>query len=268
MAITGKNRIELRLEEKLFKRVMDVTSARGVCSTDAARTLESAKFALRSSEAKANTARAAADREQAAKNAEQLKNFVAELTQDLNQLEARSPTKRKFPACVYPSTGEYAREAGQETRFKRRGTAYHEQFHAAVRNIEAEHGLDAIDKCLSREAAAILKKKYGEAFTLPYSMAGRQLGWADHSSIRLEEVLARAEEIRKSCRRSVEDCDSINRFMESQMHGLNLSIGRRGYPKRRVESCTMLKLAQGIERDFAAPTGVYRQAAAKCSRKP
>lgn len=270
MAITGRNRIEARLTKDLYAALNRRTGSRkpprGVCFRDSNELLAVAKVMQREYEATSASARQAATRAAALKASTELKQFVAELTQDNDRLQARNKSRSRFPACLYPSTGELATEGGQETRFKRRGTAYHEQFHAAVRNIEAENGLDYMNGCMISEARADLTHRYGDTFTNLLRLA-RPLGWSDTATTTVEETLARAEEVRKSCRRSVEDCDAINRFMAGQMDTANFMRGSsRKWPRTPTDTCSVLKLAQGIERDFGAPTGVYRQAAAKCAR--
>ena len=283
MAITGKNRIEVRYPIKpvnVYRLAHSGGSEpRGFCVNDAAKLLERLQLYERMAKTDAATKKSPKDRAEAQAKAAALNTAVAELAADVNRIEALSKGKAKPAACVYPTTGEDSSQAGTETRFKRRGTAFHEQFHAKVREIEHEHGLDYQGDCVTRKLKDTLTERYGTDFKGP-NKAWRMLRWGTDAPSAIEEILARTEEVRKSCLRSVEDCDGINRYLAGQ-----LITQRRNYDQARLyrfrghkkflaagepDACSMQRLSAGIAKDYGAASTLVLEAARACGvkRKP
>ena len=134
---------------------------------------------------------------------------VAEVQALLRKEEARLRdlgVKGAIPVCVGRTTGK---KAGTE-RFERRSTAIHERFHADVRRYEARKGLQP--GVLDARMLKMLETEFGEVGRQAVALSNINK-WSRTNRAAAEEVLARVEEIRKSCVRSKADCDAIkNQF--------------------------------------------------------
>lgn len=284
MAVTKKG-IEVRYPAT-FYRALGGGGARGFCSPDASNFLQVLSNKAKTEEVYSSIGRTPKERAKAAKTAVEARRYVEEFANDLARLTTRTLEQGwvppdKIPVCVYPSTGDLSKEAGSETRWKRRGTAAHEQFHAAMRMIEYEHHQSKADRCMrefiDRELADLLpdSKQYGQLKREALSY----LSWASALEMTTEEILARVEELRKACLRSPEDCDASSRYFAGQFEQMrrtaDAAAGRTpGFraPLKyaaagKVPRCTMNELTDAVVQKYGAPTTLALKAARVCGVK-
>lgn len=130
-----------------------------------------------------------------------LSDVIEKLRREEMKLRERG-IKGAIPVCVGRSTGK---KAGQQ-RYERRVTAIHERFHADVRRYEARKGIQPHK--LERRLQQVLEQEFGVLGAQAIALAQIKK-WSPRNTSTAEEVLARVEEIRKSCIRSKADCDAI-----------------------------------------------------------
>jgi len=126
-----------------------------------------------------------------------LGDFAKDLEQELAKLR-RNGVTGPIPVCIHRTTGQRGADL---PRSHRRSNVIHEDFHANVRR--AEHKLGRKYMECSGNVPALL----GDDLS-PELLAFSRSNWAatPANSRAAEEILARVEEMRMSCKRSNEDC--------------------------------------------------------------
>lgn len=254
MAITGDRRIEVFLAPLAFRSVGG-KRALAFCARDAEIVATNLMYEYNKLQpgprARAATLQTKAD----------FKAGADTIKRDVNGLRAKG-RQGPIPLCVYPL--EKGKQQGlRDDRTQRRANAIHERLHADARGAEAEAGLMYMGDCYANQLNDILSKSIGPLFADAKQVSER-LGWPNNRNAKIEEILARVEEVRQSCNRSTEDCDDTNRVMASQM-----KIYNDGYSRgRKVPVCLMTQLTKEITDKFGGARSVIRQATRKCGNLP
>lgn len=253
MAITGDRRIEVWLEPLPF-RTIGGKRASAFCARDADRVFANL---MSSYNAMPLAPRA---RTQTIKNRADFKAGADVIKRDIDGLRAKG-AQGAIPVCVYP-VEKGAQQGQRDDRTQRRANAIHERLHADARNTEAEFGLEYLGDCYANELNSILGSIPTKSLFDDAKQVSTRLGWPNNRNAKIEEILARVEEVRQSCNRSTEDCDDTNRVMASQMKIYNDRYSRG----RKVPVCLMTQLTKEITDKFGGSKSVIRQAARKCAR--
>lgn len=142
------------------------------------------------------------------KKAGSLTALVETMTKELYRLRAKG-VKGKIPVCLYRSSGKVA----EFPREQRRSTAQHERFHADVRRAEERLGA-RLD-----EANCNLQAREALAQVGPATKAALRFSRLAQWGTPLEELLARTEEIRKSCLKGEKSCEETKgRFRKTVLN--------------------------------------------------
>lgn len=142
-----------------------------------------------------------------AKKADNLTDFTEQLTLEIRRLRENN-VRGNIPVCLYRATGKVAKFP----REVRRTEAIHERFHADVRRAEARLGASLDDRECGQAAKEMFKRDLGDIGQSAYA-ASVIAQWGTP----LEELLARTEEIRKSCLKSEKQCTETKERFRSTM---------------------------------------------------
>jgi hypothetical protein len=192
-----------------------------------------------------------------------LEKAVEDLRTDLEKLRKAGLTG-PIPVCAYPTTGK-----GSETeRISRRTTAIHERFHSNFRDAERRNNLDvssdpALRRCIGSSVRKVLEDRFGQLAKDALEI-GESRGWASQNYQVPEELLARIEESRQSCNRSVEDCDDANRDLAINIVNHNFVTRRRNPAAPLKDVCTLVELTDRVTRDFGGSQAVANEAIRAC----
>lgn len=171
---------------------------------------------------------------------------------DLARLEkAGTDVESPVPACMFRATGKEA----ARPRVERRTTAIHERFHADVRRAESRLGGDLNALGCGVLAREQLREELGTPAREALLAAGL-LRW----SPTLEEVLARAEEVRKACLRSDADCQETRARFTNDMARFK-KAGMVG----GVSDDVIPRFADAVVAQYGSPMGFVTQTLRVCA---
>lgn len=142
-------------------------------------------------------------------HADQLRELTDRIIGELKRLRVRG-VKGRVPVCVYPMGGSLRKTP----RENRRSFAIHERFHADVSREAEKAGVTENHnrQCLNPGAAmAALDYAYSPAL----HMAGELM--SNYPPHALEELLARAEEVRVACKRGTKDCAAVRKRIAGEL---------------------------------------------------
>jgi hypothetical protein len=191
------------------------------------------------SEAKKREARA----KRQGKTGDAFIDLATTVQKEIAQLRSKG-VKGVIPVCINRSSGKRGKEL---PRFHRRANAIHERFHADVRRVEADAGVDKFS-CYKRLDE--LTAKYMAGNNLRYHSLSRFAQMK--SKLATEELLARVEEVRSACRtkRRAKDCEDTLMDIVKYMP--------------EPEGFAFIAMTQGVEKDYGTPLNVVRAAVRSC----
>lgn len=253
--VTGE-RVEYRVPAQVFTH-LKITNAKAVCFPDHAQLARVAQAhagaAARSADwmtqnaarygvAQSRVEQKVKDR---ARKADVMEAFAQVLERDLGKLRAGG-VEGPIPVCLFRGTGKFA----DESRERRRAVAIHERFHADVRRAEVRLGARIDKGDCAKTARSLWRERLGDVGdrALAESALAR---WGDA----LEELLARTEEVRKSCLRSDVQCAETRARFAAQ------PTDRWGSRNASFVN----DVADAVQREFGSAMGFVTQALRACA---
>ena len=268
MAITGR-RSEIFVPAAVYNEIGG-RGTLGLCFNSGDRLLAALKYRAARASAKSTTAQIIAQkygkapkRDASKGKAVSIEKAIEDLKADLEKLRKNGVTG-PIPVCAYPTSGR-----GSETeRIGRRTTAIHERFHADFRDAERRNALNtdtepSIRRCIGSSLRKVLEDRFGQLAKDALAV-GETSGWARQAYDNPEELLARIEESRLSCKRSVEDCDDANRDLAISIVNHNFLRRRRDPDAPRMDVCTLVDLTDRITKEFGGSQAVANEAIRAC----
>lgn len=264
MAVTGR-RAEIFVPASAFN-ALGGSGAYGFCSNDAEAYLRMIRYKAATAGGKRTTLAqrmglaAPTPTARSSSKGASLEAAAKELEADLKRLRDAGVTGN-IPLCVYPSTGAKS----ERDRADRRATAIHERFHADVRDVEQRFGVKYGDPCVLERMKDLMKQELGEQLVGDAWRIGNDNKWSRDAGRIYEEILARVEESRQSCNRSVEDCDDVNRKIARNVLASNYNRKRKNPRAQQYDVCTLLRVAEGVTEKFGGARAVAGRAVRICS---
>lgn len=255
--VTGE-RVEYRVPAQVFTHLR-VTNAKAVCFPDHAKLARlagaHAGAAARSADWLAQNAsrygvsesRIEQKVKDRTRKAGVMAAFAQVLERDLGKLRAEG-VEGPIPVCLFRGTGKFA----EESRERRRAVATHERFHADVRRAEVRLGAELDKGDCAWTARALWRARLGETGNRALAASGLA-NWGDP----LEELLARTEEVRKSCLRSDAQCAETRARFAAQ------PTSRWG--ENTHTAAFVNDAADAVQREFGSAMGFVTQALRACA---